>query len=48
MRTPLRLKNMNFKGFFEWLGKSVQKTSASMPGEKTELDKSTIDEWATL
>lgn len=48
LRTPLRLKNMNFKGFFEWLGKSVQDTSKSMPGEQIELDTKGILGWGTL
>ena len=37
-RPPLHLKNMNFKGFFEWLSRSVSKTSQSMPGDKVKLD----------
>lgn len=37
-RTPLRMKHMNFKGFFEWLSKSVAKTSQSMPGDLIPLD----------
>ncbi len=47
-RAPLRLKNMNFKGFFEWLSQSVSRTSQSMPGEKVELDTTKIPGWAEL
>ena len=36
-RPPLRLKGMNFKGFFEWLSASVSRTSQSMPGDTVKL-----------
>ena len=47
-RSPLRLKNMNFKGFFEWLSQSVARTSQSMPGETISLDFEGIKGWADL
>lgn len=45
-RRPMRLDGMKFKEFFEWLSKSVSRTSASQPGERIPLDP--IDDWATL
>ncbi|MCX8063549.1 MAG: VWA domain-containing protein [Candidatus Hydrogenedentes bacterium] len=47
-RPPLRLKGLNFKGFFEWLSKSVAKVSQSVPGEKIQLDIDGIKGWAEL
>lgn len=43
-RPPLRLKGMNFKKFFEWLSRSVSRTSQSMPGDKIILPNPS--EWA--
>lgn len=49
-RPPVSLKNMNFKAFFEWLSKSVSKTSQSMPGDKTRLPNPSnwADPWKEL
>ena len=48
-RTALRLKGMNFKGFFEWLSQSVARTSQSTPGEETiELDVNAVKGWSTF
>lgn len=47
-RPPLRLKGMNFKGFFEWLSASVSRTSQSMPGDKVKLDLEGIKTWGEL
>ena len=47
-RPPLRLKGMNFKGFFEWLSASVSRTSQSMPGDKIKLDLEGIKAWGEL
>lgn len=47
-RPPLHLKNMNFQGFFEWLGKSVAQVSNSMPGESIKLDTDAISSWGEL
>jgi len=45
-RTPLKLKGMNFKEFFQWLSQSVSRTSQSIPGEKIPLDP--IEGWAEI
>ena len=47
-RTPLRLKGLNFKQFFEWLSQSVSRTSQSSPGERIELDLDGIKGWGEL
>ena len=47
-RTPLRLKGMRFKEFFQWLSQSVSRTSMSMPGEKIKLDTEGIKGWGEL
>ncbi len=36
-RTPLKLKGLNFKEFFEWLVESAKSTSQKAPGQKTKL-----------
>lgn len=48
LRTPLRLKGMRFKEFFQWLSQSVSHTSMSMPGEKIQLDTEGIKGWGEL
>ncbi|ORU00832.1 von Willebrand factor type A domain protein [Anaerovibrio sp. JC8] len=47
-RKALKLKEMRFGQFFEWLGKSVARTSQSMPGENVTLDLKGIEDWGTL
>ena len=47
-RKPLRLKGLNFEGFFEWLSKSIQAVSQSTVGDEVKLDTSTIDDWGTI
>lgn len=47
-RTPLRLKGMHFKAFFQWLRQSVSRTSMSMPGERIPLDTEGIKGWSEL
>ena len=45
-RQVLRLSGWKFSQFFEWLSKSVSKTSISMPGENILLDP--VSDWAKL
>ena len=47
-RQALRLQGLKFNAFFEWLSKSVAKTSQSTPGEKITLDLEGIKGWAEL
>ena len=47
-RDPLRLRGLEFRNFFEWLGKSVQKVSASAPGQRVTLDFQGIKGWAEV
>lgn len=47
-RPPLRLQGLKFKEFFQWLSKSVSKTSQSIPGESIKLDLEGIGSWGTL
>ena len=47
-RPPLRLRGLEFKKFFEWLSRSVQRVSASTPGEDVPLDLEGIKGWATV
>ncbi|XYI02977.1 vWA domain-containing protein [Sorangium sp. So ce1128] len=47
-RTPLRLKSLNFRAFFEWLSKSVSRVSQSIPGERVPLDENGIKGWSEL
>lgn len=45
-RRPLHLKGLKFKEFFQWLSKSVSKTSVSQLGDKIHLDS--VEDWGTL
>ena len=47
-RPALRLQGLKFREFFEWLSKSVSKTSQSIPGENVKLDLEGIKGWAEL
>jgi len=47
-KKPLKLQGLKFEDFFEWLGKSIERTSISIPGEKVELDTEGIKDWAEL
>ena len=47
-RSPLRLQGLKFKEFFQWLSKSVSKTSQSIPGESIKLDLEDIKGLGTL
>lgn len=44
-RKPLRLKGLNFEGFFEWLSKSIQAVSQSRVGDEVKLPP--VDDWYT-
>lgn len=45
-RPPLRLQGLEFRKFFEWLSASVQRVSASTPGQTTKVDTDAIKSWA--
>ena len=47
-RSALKLDGLKFKEFFNWLSKSVSKTSQSTPGENIKLDVDGITGWAEL
>ena len=47
-RSPLRLRELKFKEFFEWLSASVQRVSASTPGQEIPLDEEGIKGWGTV
>ena len=47
-RSPLRLQELKFSEFFEWLSKSVSRTSQSVPGKLVTLDVEGIKGWGTL
>ena len=47
-RAPLRLVGLKFKEFFEWLSKSVQRVSASTPGQTIPLDTGGIEDWGKV
>ena len=46
--TPLKLKELKFKEFFNWLASSVSAISQSTPGENIKLDIEGIKGWAEI
>lgn len=47
-RTALRLRGLEFGAFFEWLSSSVQRVSASTPGQEVPLDVDGIRGWGAI
>lgn len=47
-RSALKLQGLKFREFFEWLSKSVARTSQSTPGENVKLDTDGIKGWGEL
>ena len=47
-RPALRLQGLKFSEFFDWLSKSVSRTSQSIPGETVKLDLEGIMGWGEL
>jgi uncharacterized protein YegL len=47
-RPALRLRGLNFSDFFAWLSASVQRVSASTPGQAVPLDVEGIKGWAEV
>jgi len=47
-RQPLRLKDLKFREFFQWLSCSVSQVSRSQPGDQIQLDPSGIQSWAAI
>jgi len=47
-RPPLRLKELKFREFFQWLSCSVSQVSRSQLGDQIQLDPSGIESWAAI
>lgn len=47
-KPPIKLMDLNFAEFFEWLSQSVCRVSQSTPGDKVELDIAGINNWASI
>ncbi|MBQ6106807.1 MAG: hypothetical protein IJK97_01250, partial [Thermoguttaceae bacterium] len=47
-RRALKVKELKFREFFDWLSGSLIKASQSGPGEKVKLDVDSIQGWGEL
>jgi uncharacterized protein YegL len=47
-KPPIRLKELKFRDFFQWLSQSVSMVSRSTVGDDIELDISKISAWGSL
>lgn len=47
-RPALKLEDMKFNEFFEWLSQSVAVVSQSMPGDKVKLDLEGVKSWTEI
>jgi len=47
-RPPLRMQGLHFRELFQWLSRSVSKTSRSMPGDENAMSADTAQSWNDL